>query len=108
MASIDLNTRGKRPAFFGDGDVDALVTALLESMAQQWATRERLLALEKLMVARGLLKDGELEAFVLPDSDAQQLAADQQTFLQDAFRSLGANFEGLADREQSVNAFQKT
>lgn len=103
---IDLSTRGKRPAFFGDGQVDALLTALLESMSQQWATRERVLALEKLLEQRGVIEPGELERFVFDEADAAQLAADQQAFLADAFRAIGGGFQSLAEREEEIDDFQ--
>ncbi|MEM1230227.1 MAG: hypothetical protein AAGI15_06800 [Pseudomonadota bacterium] len=105
--SVDLNTRGRRPAFFGDGQIDALLTALLESMSQQWATRERVLALQKLLERRGVIEPGELEAFVFDDADTAKLAADQQAFLADAFRAIGGGFQGLSDREQEIDEFQR-
>ena len=39
---IDLNTRGKRPKFFENAESEVLMTALLETMSELWATRERL------------------------------------------------------------------
>ena len=37
-----LDTRGTRPAFFSDCDLDALMTALLETMSQSLSNGERI------------------------------------------------------------------
>ncbi len=39
--TVNLDTRRKRPHFFANPEVDALMTALLETMSQAWVTRER-------------------------------------------------------------------
>ena len=45
--NFNLNTRGKRPSFFEADETDALMTALLETMSQLWATRNQVTVLQK-------------------------------------------------------------
>ena len=89
-----LDTRGTRPAFFSDCDLDALMTALLETMSQLWATRDYAHAMEKLLVEKGVLKAGELDALDWNDEEYAQNHAAREAFFADAFRAIGADFQG--------------
>ena len=63
--NFNLNTRGKRPAFFESSETDALMTALLETMSQLWATRAQVNLLQKALIGKGLLTAEELENVIL-------------------------------------------
>lgn len=104
---MDLDTRGKRPAFFGNPDLDVMMTALLQTMAELWATKERNRALEQALVDAGVLSSETVEQTQLPEAVQGQLDADQQAFLKDAFRSLGAEFQSLDERQQEIDDFQR-
>lgn len=104
---MDLDTRGKRPTFFDNPDVDSLMTALLQTMAELWATKERNRALEHALVDAGVISADAVEGVSLPDSVQASMDADQQAFLKDAFRSIGAEFESLSERQSSVKEFQR-
>jgi len=50
MSQIRLDIKGKRPSFFGDPAIDSLMTALLETMSENHALRERVYAMETSMM----------------------------------------------------------
>jgi len=100
---LDIDTRGGRPAFFENADVDALMTALLEVMAQLWATRDYAHALERLLVERGVLAEGDIDRFEWTPEQVAGNDAARQAFLQDAFRAIGASFETVAARNADID-----
>lgn len=100
---LNIDTRGGRPAFFENPDVDALMTALLEVMSQLWATRDYSHALERLLVERGILTEGEIDRFQWTREQAAENDAARQAFLQDAFRAIGASFETVAARNAEID-----
>ena len=104
---IDLNTRGKRPKFFENAETEVLMTALLETMSELWATRERLLALERVLQDAGLVAGGAVDGHAFSKEDEAGLANNRQAFLTDAFRGLAAEFQTLDERAADVQAFQK-
>lgn len=101
---IDMEARGKRPKFFENAETDALMTALLETMSQLWATRERLAALERTLQEAGLIEAGAVEGQALPAEDEARLAASRQAFLADAFRALSADFQSLKAKAADTDA----
>ena len=103
MTEIRLDTAGKRPHFFGDPAIDAMMTALLETMSENWALRERVSALEHALQAKGVLAPGEVENVALPDAVKQQIARQQQEVLTDAFRALNADLQSRADRQRDLD-----
>ncbi len=104
---MDLDTRGKRPTFFDSPDVDSLMTALLQTMAELWATKERNRALEQALVEAGIIGADAVENVILPEALQATMDSDQQAFLKDAFRSIGAEFESLSQRQASIDQFQR-
>jgi hypothetical protein len=98
-----LDTRGSRPAFFADPDLDAMMTVLLETMSQLWATRDYAHALEKLLVEKGVLAAGELDDV---EWSAEEYASNHQArnaFFVDAFRAIGADFQGARQRTREID-----
>lgn len=104
---INLDARGKRPKFFENAETDVLMTALLETMSQLWATRERLAALERVLEEAGLIGAGAVERQALTAEDEARLAESRQAFLADAFRALGADFQSLKARAADMDAGQE-
>ncbi|MFT4769454.1 MAG: hypothetical protein ACI8RN_002599 [Glaciecola sp.] len=104
--TINVDTRGKRPAFFESAEGDALMTALLETMSQLWATRMQVRTLKELLIQKGVLSAEELEQFELSDSDKQQDQQLMQEFFADAFRTMGAPTQSIDSRQKEVDKFQ--
>lgn len=102
-SDIPLDTRGSRPAFFDSPDLDAMMTALLETMSQLWATRDYAHALEKLLVEKGLLEPGELDALEWTPQEAAANHSAREAFLRDAFRAIGADFQSAEQRNRDVD-----
>lgn len=74
--------KGKRPQFFEDPAIDALVSMMTELARETWVTRARLAALEH---AAGAV---DLESVVLPPETEAALAAQRQAFVERLFRVL--------------------
>ena len=104
--AINLDAKGERPQFFDNPEADVLMTALLEAMSQVWATRERTLALERVLQEAGILAPGAVDGWVFPAHEQTELDRAQQEFLQDAFRSLRAQFQSLDARSAQIDARQ--
>jgi len=69
MSDMPLDTKGKRPAFFNDEALDAMMTALLETMAENWTLRERLYALEKTLTENNLISEDAIENITWTDAE---------------------------------------
>ena len=104
MGEIPLDVRGKRPAFFDDPATDAMMTALLEVMAENWALKERLYALEKVLVDGGALKKGALEGVEWSDAERAVHEAERRRILEDALRAVKGNFQSASARRKSIDA----
>ena len=103
MSQIRLDIKGRRPSFFGDPAIDSLMTALLETMSENHALRERVYAMETVLVEKGIISDGDVETAQLSEGFAQKLASEQQDFLHDAFRALNADFHSRAAHQAAVD-----
>lgn len=103
MESIRLDIKGKRPHFFEDPGLDVILTALLETMSENAALRERVTALEHILQEKNILADGEVENVTLPDDVALKLGQEQQEFLTDAFRALNATFHSRTDQQRTID-----
>ena len=104
--NFNLNTRGKRPSFFEADETDALMTALLETMSQLWATRNQVTVLQKILIEKGLLSKEELEKFVLSDSEKVEEHKVMQAFFSDAFRAMGSATQSLESRQRDIDRLQ--
>lgn len=102
---LSIDTRGTRPAFFSDPDVDAVMTALLETMAQLWSTRDYARALEKLLIEKGILDQGEIDKLEWNSEEQLENNAARAAFFADAFRAIGAKFQGSSQRTQDIDDF---
>ena len=104
--NFNLNTRGKRPAFFASSETDALMTALLETMSQLWATRAQVNLLQKALIGKGLLTAEELENIQRSDNEKADEHQAMQNFFSDAFRSMGVPTQSLASRKKEIDDLQ--
>lgn len=104
MNDLRLDTKGKRPAFFSDPAMDAMMTALLEVMAENWTLRERLLALEKALISQGVIAEDAVEKVDWSDTEKAKHEIERQRILVDAFRSLKGEFVGRAARQKDIDS----
>jgi hypothetical protein len=101
-----LDTRGKRPSFFNAPETDAVMTALLETMSQLWATRNQVRTLEQLLIEKSVITREELERF---DFNTSEKTKDNQAmldFFSDAFRAMGASVQSIDSRQKDVDEAQ--
>ena len=101
---LPLDAKGKRPAFFNDPAIDCVMTALLESLAENWALKERLLALEKALIEKGALDTGDVEKVEWTAEEAAVHEAMRQRVLKDAFRALDNRFQSIGARKKLVDS----
>lgn len=100
---LPLDAKGKRPAFFDDPAIDCVMTALLETLAENWTLKDRLLALEKVLVQNGTLKPDAVESVIWSPEEAAEHEASRQRLFKDAFRALNANFQAASARKMGIN-----
>lgn len=70
IALAGIKAKGKRPWFFGDSDVERVLSIAMSIAMEHAVTRQRLDALERTLEAKGLMTRAELEAFA-PDAGAE-------------------------------------
>ena len=105
---ISLDTRGSRPSFFDNVSQDVFMTALLETMNQLWATRDYASGLEKLLVEKGVIAAGDLDALRWTTEEEAVNEASRQAFLKDAFRAVNADFTSIKKRNQKIDNFDES
>ena len=66
--TVSRVVKGGRTAFFENAESDRLLAMLMQLVTEHWAVRERTLVLERLLVDKGVLEEGELAAY-RPDAD---------------------------------------
>jgi hypothetical protein len=81
-------TRGKRPHFFDDPSVDALLTAVLELAREVSVLKERQRAYELYLESLGTGTKAAFEDFVMPEAEAVDIAAQRQALVKRLFRAV--------------------
>ena len=90
--TVSRRVKGGRNAFFDNAESDRLLAMLMQLVTEHWANRERTLALEQLLVDKGVLTEGELDAY-RPDP-ATDAAWDAMSFeLMQSVIESGQNIE---------------
>lgn len=79
---------GDDPTYLADPVQDASVRMLVELAAQLWVERERRLALEALLVDRGLLPADAVESFAPSAETKSRIRAERAQFIEDVFKEL--------------------
>lgn len=93
---IPRRASGERPYFFDDPAIDqlyAMFLALAGELAVAW---DRIDALERLLVARGVLAAGEVRGFVPDEVAAGERAAQRRDMIERLFRVLVQEGASLA------------
>ena len=103
-----MDTRGKRPSFFQSPETDAVMTALLETMSQLWATRNQVRILEKLLIEKSVITQDELDIFDFNGTEKSQDNQAMQDFFADEFRAMGASVQSIDSRQKEVDQAQSS
>ncbi len=91
-AKVSRTVQGGRNAFFDNAESDRLLAMLMQLVTEHWAVRERMLVMENLLVDKGVLGEGELDAY-RPDAE-QDASWDAMSFkLIQAVVEAGQNIE---------------
>ena len=104
--NFTLNTRGKRPSFFQTAETDALMTALLETMSQLWATRSQVRVLQQLLLEKGVLTQKDLDQFEFGDAERMKDHQSMQEFFSDAFRAMSASTQSIDSRQKEIDQYE--
>lgn len=81
-------TRGKRPHFFDDPAVDALLTAVLELAQDVSVLKERQRAYELYLESLGTGSRAGFEAFQVPEAASAQITAERQALVKRLLRAI--------------------
>ena len=102
-------SRGKRPYFFKDPDVERVLSITLAVAGELAVLRQRLDTVEELLDARGSVTRAEIEAFVPSPEDAQRRGRWYQEFLARILRIVQQDSEALetADEPTSEEAGER-
>lgn len=79
---------GADPTYIQDPALDATVRMLVELAAQVWVERERRLALEAVLVERGVMTAVALEQFTPDATQTAAFRAERARFIEDVFKEL--------------------
>ena len=83
---LPRTSKGKRPAFFTDPDMDQMMTFVLELMAEVSTLRDRLDTVERLLDQQGTLGRDAVEAFRVDDKVEAERASWRQGFIKRVLR----------------------
>jgi hypothetical protein len=83
-------------SFLADPVIDALVQVVLELGAETWVTRRRMLVLERVMAAQGVLPDLAVETYTPTAEDAAAWRAERDRMMRSVYAAL-ARRPGLGD-----------
>ena len=79
---------GDDPSYLKDPVLDATVRMVVELAAQVWVDRERLLTIEALLNARGVISREAIEAFQPDVAQQKQFKTARDQFIEDIFKEL--------------------
>lgn len=95
--------KGKRPQFFEDADNERLLSILMAVAGELAVTRERLDTMERLLEAKGVVSQQEIESFT-PDRDqAEARGLLQQEYIARILRIVQQEKEALEEQQRCQN-----
>lgn len=97
LGIINKPAKGKRPNFFADKSQEHLMSMTLALMQELAVTRERLDTVERLLEAKGVMTQNEVDTYIPTDEAAVQRQDKQHSLISTVMRSL----------EQEVNAMKQ-
>ncbi|MBM4212495.1 MAG: hypothetical protein FJ179_02120 [Gammaproteobacteria bacterium] len=97
---INAAASGKRPHFFGDHDVDRLLSIVWAMAAELAVTRERLDTVERLLAERALLDRAAIDAYRPDGAAAAERGQWQIEYLSRLLRVLQQEVDALRREER--------
>ena len=79
---------GANPTYIADPLLDTTVRMVVELAAQVWVERERRLALEAMLIERGVLTTEASENWAPPPAHQDKLKQERARFIEDVFKEL--------------------
>ena len=91
--------RGRRPYFFDDPAVERVLAITMAVAGELAVARERIDTIERLLEARGVLDQSEIEAFVPTEAQADERQAWHAEYIARVLRIVHQELEALEDPE---------
>ena len=91
---LQRRAKGERPWFFDDPNVDKVVAMVMGLAGEVAVMHDRLDTLERLLEDGGLIKRGDIEAYLPPAAVAAERAAWREQFLGEVLRIVACEREG--------------
>ena len=79
-------SKGKRPQFFDDPDIDQMMTIIIELSAEVSVVYDRLDTVERLLDTKGTISRADIEAYRAPDAVEAERMARRDAYLKRVFR----------------------
>ncbi|MGD9603513.1 MAG: hypothetical protein AB7O21_14265 [Gammaproteobacteria bacterium] len=98
---LKRKARGERPYFFDDPSVDKAVAMIMGLAGEVAVLRDRQDTVERLLDARGVLRQHEIEAYVPPAEVAAERAAWRERFLGEVLRIIEIELEAERTGDQA-------
>ncbi|KAA5805458.1 hypothetical protein F1654_05635 [Alkalicaulis satelles] len=81
LAQAGAKARGKRPWFLEDKDSERVLNIVMALAQEVAVTRQRLDTVERLLEARGVISQGDIEAYAPSKAEAEARGAWTQEFI---------------------------
>jgi hypothetical protein len=102
VALAGAKAKGKRPAYFEDPATDRLLSITMAIAGELAVARERIDTLERLLEAKGLLAQSEIEAFRPTRDQAYARGLWHREYAARILRGVQQDMEALAEEEPAV------
>lgn len=84
----EADERLKEQTFFADPAIDRVMAFAFTLATENWVLRDRVSCLEALLVGKGVLKAGELDAFKPDDGVARAIDGDRNEYIHHLMNNL--------------------
>jgi hypothetical protein len=92
--------KGKRPQFFEHSETERLMSILMAVAGELAVTRERLDTVERLLQAKGLVSQDEIEQFAPSSEQAEQRGLMQQEYIARILRIVQQEKEAIEENQR--------
>lgn len=90
--------------YFEDGQIDRVMGVIWQLGQEVYTTRQRVLALEELLAAKGIVERGELDAFRPSEAAQARLTADGKYLMERLIRTISeVNDSRVPMRDQFID-----
>lgn len=101
LALAGAKSKGKRPYFLDDKDVERLMTIVMSLAQEVSVMRERMDTIERLLDRKKVLKRSDIEAFAPSKKESEERGAMIQEFLARILRVLQQEREAITMGDQA-------